>query len=60
MTPVATAFLDQITTFFTWIIARMGELFTFVMSQEMLVYLFGIILISFVIGVIVRLIRNRA
>lgn len=58
--PVATVFLDKITTFFTWIIARMGELLTFITGQEILVYLIGILFISLVIGVLVRLIRNRA
>ena len=60
MDPVATTFLDSITTFFTWVLARIGELVTFIMGNEILTYMIGIIFLSFAVGLLVRLIRNRA
>ena len=58
--PVATTFLDSISTFFTWVLARIEDLISFILGNELLTYMVGIILISFCIGVLVRLIRNRA
>lgn len=58
--PVATVFLDKITTFFTWVLARIGELVTFITSNEILTYMIGIVFLSFAVGLLIRLIRNRA
>lgn len=58
--PVATTFLDSITTFFTWVLARIGDLVTFIMGNEITTYMIGIIFLSFAVGLLVRLIRNKA
>ena len=58
--PVATTFLDKITTFFTWILARIGDLVTFILGNELLTYMIAIIFVSFIVGLLVRLIRSRA
>ena len=53
-------FLEKIGTFFTWLLAEVGELITFIMGNELLIYLIAIIFVSFIIGVLVRLLRSRA
>jgi len=53
-------FLDKIGDLFTWVLAKVGDLITFIMSQDLLIYFVGIVFISFIIGVLVRLMRSRA
>ena len=52
--------LTKIGELFTWVLAKVGDLITFITGQDLLVYFIGIIFISFIIGVLVRLLRSRA
>lgn len=60
MEPTTPTFLSTIGDFFTWLLAEVGELITFILGNELLTYMIAIIFVSFIIGVLVRLIRNRA
>lgn len=59
--PVTTpTFLETISSFFEWLLAEVGNLITFILGNELLTYMIAIVFVSFIIGVLVRLIRSRA
>lgn len=53
-------FLQTISSFFSWLLTEVGNLITFILGNELLTYMIAIIFVSFIIGVLVRLIRSRA
>lgn len=58
--PTTPTFLDTIGTFFSWVLTQVGNLITFILSNELLTYMIAIIFVSFIIGVLVRLLRSKA
>ena len=60
MEPTTPTFLSTISTFFSWLLTEVGNLITFILGNELLTYMIAIIFVSFIIGVLVRLIRSRA
>ena len=60
MEPTTPTFLQTISTFFSWLLTEVGNLITFILGNELLTYMIAIIFVSFIIGVLVRLIRSRA